>query len=89
MLWQLDHSIDLGLSYWHEWLQTSSILRLMIHVSPGAIITGVVAVELKQLLPAPESMYIGEGHHLIQANRPHCHSRPIGRHHQEYGRGAL
>ena len=58
-------------SNYYQWLQSSSIPKLMIHVSPGAIITDEVADELKQILPNLESVHIGQGHHFIQEDHPH------------------
>jgi len=58
-------------SNYYTWLQTSPIPKLMIHVSPGAIITDEVAAELKQLFPKLDTVHIGEGHHFIQEDHPH------------------
>lgn len=58
-------------SNYYNWLQISSTPKLMIHVSPGAIITDEVATELKALLPNIESVHIGQGHHFIQEDHPH------------------
>ena len=57
-------------SSYYQWLQTSEVPKLMIHVSPGAIITDEVANELKELLPNLQSVHVGEGHHFIQEDHP-------------------
>ncbi len=69
-------------SNYYEWLQSSNMPKLMIHVSPGAIITDDVAAELKQLLPNLESVHIGEGHHFIQEDHPHKIGRAISQWYQ-------
>ncbi len=57
---------------YRRWLEQTDIPKLMLHATPGAIITPTVAEELKAKFPNLESIDLGEGLHYLQEDHPHA-----------------
>ena len=59
----------------NEWLFTSPMPKLLLHATPGALITEDVVEYLRPRVPELEVVCVGAGTHFVQEDRP----RAIGR----------
>lgn len=71
---------------YRRWLEETEIPKLLIHATPGMIITPEVAEGLKAVLKNLEALDVGEGLHYLQEDHPHEIGRGIASWYQELGR---
>ncbi len=60
-----------------EWLQRSALPKLMLYVTPGALITQEHADWAKQNIRNLKSVFLGPGSHFVQESSPHRIGREV------------
>ena len=65
---------------YQEWLESSSVPKLLLHATPGQLIQAADVERLKQDLLNLEAVHIGQGLHFVQEDSPHAIGErcPIG-----------
>ena len=56
---------------YNQWLQQSSLPKLLLHASPGALVTPPVVEMVKQSLKNLTTVDIGQGIHFLEEDNPH------------------
>ncbi len=57
---------------YQEWLESSSVPKLLLHATPGQLIQAADVERLKQDLLNLEAVHIGQGLHFVQEDSPHA-----------------
>lgn len=66
-----------AVSQYSEWLQRSSVPKLMLYVEPGALITRPHAEWAMRNIRNLDSVFIGQGSHFVQESSPHRIGREV------------
>ena len=70
---------------YRRWLEETELPKLMLHASPGAIITPSIAEDLKTKFKNLEAIDLGVGIHYLQEDHPHAIGEGIAKWHQGLG----